>query len=223
MIPSRTVLVTGGSRGIGAAVVQALQTAGWKVLAPTRAELDLSAPLSFDKFLESRADRIDGLVLSAGINNPVRIDKLTMTDWQAIYDVNTLSNVALVSALCPAMVSMGFGRVVGISSAYAHRARAGRAAYSASKAALEALIRTVAVEFGPSGVVANCVAPGFVDTELTRANNTPEMVDALLQRVPVGRLASPSEIGRAVAFLMSPENEYITGQTLAVDGGFGCT
>jgi 3-oxoacyl-[acyl-carrier protein] reductase len=223
MTTSRTVLVTGGSRGIGAAVVQTLRTAGWNVLAPARSELDLSEPLSFGDFLGGRVDRIDGLVLSAGINSPARIDKLTLADWQAIYDVNTLSNVALVAALCPAMASVGFGRVVGISSAYANRARAGRAAYSASKAALEALIRTVAVEFGPSGVVANCVAPGFVDTELTRANNTPEMVNVLLQRVPVGRLASPSEIGRAVAFLLSPENEYITGQTLAVDGGFGCT
>jgi 3-oxoacyl-[acyl-carrier protein] reductase len=121
------------------------------------------------------------------------------------------------------MASAGFGRVVGISSAYANRARTGRAAYSASKAALEALIRSVAVEFARSGVVANCVAPGFVDTELTRKNNTPQMIDALLQRVPVGRLASPAEIGRTVAFLMAPENEYITGQTIAVDGGFACT
>lgn len=223
MSPSRTALVTGGSRGIGAAIVEALQTAGWTVLAPTRAEMDLSAPLSIDKFLESRADRIEGLVLGAGVNRPAPIGRLTIEDWHEIYDINTLSNVALVSALCPAMAAFGFGRVVGISSAYAYRARTGRAAYSASKAALEALIRTVAVEFGSSGVVANCVAPGFVDTELTRANNTPEMVDALLKRVPVGRLASPLEIGRAVAFLMSPENEYITGQTLSVDGGFGCT
>jgi len=162
-------------------------------------------------------------VLSAGINNPAPIGELTMADWRAINEVNTASSFALVSALCPAMASAGFGRVVGISSAYANRARTGRAAYSASKAALEGLIRSVAVEFARSGVVANCVAPGFVDTELTRKNNTPQMIDALLQRVPVGRLASPAEIGRTVAFLMAPENEYITGQTLAVDGGFACT
>lgn len=223
MTQTRTALVTGGSRGIGFGVVASLRAGGWKVLAPARDELDLSVPASIAGYLENLDEHINGLVFSAGINNPAPIGELTMADWQAINEVNTASSFALVSALCPAMASAGFGRVVGISSAYANRARAGRAAYSASKAALEGLIRTVAVEFAGSGVVANCVAPGFVDTELTRKNNTPQMIDALLQRVPVGRLASPAEIGRAVAFLMAPENEYITGQTLAVDGGFACT
>jgi 3-oxoacyl-[acyl-carrier protein] reductase len=220
---ARTVLLTGGSRGIGLAVSEALRADGWKVIAPTRLEMDLSKPTTIATFLNTLSERIDGLVLGAGVNRPAQIGKQTLEQWEAINAVNTLSNVALVSALCPAMASSGFGRIVGISSAYANRARPGRAAYSASKAALEALVRAVAVEFAGSGVVANCVAPGFVDTELTRANNTPEMIEAVLHRIPIGRLATPSEVGRAVAFLMAPDNAYITGHTLVVDGGFACT
>ena len=220
---AHAALVTGGSRGIGAAVVATLRADGWNVIAPSRDELDLSEPDSVSRFLGALDIRISGLVLCAGVNRPAPIGASSPSDWNAIAGVNVTAAFALVSALCPSMASAGFGRVVAISSAYAGRARAGRAAYSASKAALEALIRSVAVEFGGSGVVANCVAPGFVDTDLTRVNNTPRMIEALLRRVPLRRLASPTEVSRAVAFLMATENEYITGQTLAVDGGFSCT
>lgn len=223
MTRTYTALVTGGSRGIGAAVVGSLRAGGWEVLAPARGELDLSVPASIASFLDRLDEHVDGLVLGAGINDPAPIGKLTMTDWEFVNAVNCTSGFMLVSALCPAMAAAHFGRVVGISSTYATRARAGRAAYSASKASLEGLIRTVAVEFARFGVIANCVAPGFVDTEMTRMNNTPQMIDTLLQRVPVGRLAAPEEIARAVAFLMAPENQYTTGQTLVVDGGFACT
>lgn len=219
----RTVLVTGGARGIGAGVVEALRADGWNVLAPPRAELDLAAPRTMVEYLDGLDLPIDGLVLNAGINLPAPLGELSISAWQEIMGVNTTASFALVAALCPTMAQRGFGRVVAVSSAYATRARTGRAAYSASKAALEGLVRSVAVEYADRGVVANCVAPGFVDTELTRRNNTPQMIDTLLERVPVGRLASPAEIGRAVAFLMSPDNSYITGQTLMVDGGFSCT
>ena len=110
-----------------------------------------------------------------------------------------------------------------VSSAYAGRARMGRAAYGASKAALEALVRSTAVEFASSGVLANAIAPGFVDTELTRVNNDASAISTLLERVPVGRLAKPAEGASAVSFLLSPSNTYITGQTIAVDGGWSCT
>jgi 3-oxoacyl-[acyl-carrier protein] reductase len=208
---------------VGAGVVDALAADGWTVLAPPRADLDLADLDSIPRYLASVTTPIDGLVLNAGINSPAPLGELSMAAWQEIVGVNATASFALVSALCPGMAERGFGRVVAISSAYATRARTGRAAYSASKAALEGLIRTVAVEFAASGVIANCVAPGFVDTDLTRQNNTPEMIESLLERVPVGRLVSPAELGRAVAFLMSPDNAYITGQTLVVDGGFSCT
>lgn len=220
---SPVALVTGGSRGIGRAIVEALTAQGWSVLAPSRAELDLADPSSVDSLVSSSDDPVAGLVLNAGVNSPRPLGELSLNEWQSIHQVNEASAFQLVSALVPGMAQRGMGRVVAISSAYADRARSGRAAYSASKSGLEALMRSVAVEFGPFGVVANCVAPGFVDTDLTRQNNTPETIAGLLERVPVGRLADPSEIAAAVAFLMSEQNRYITGQTLQIDGGFACT
>ena len=215
-------LVTGGSRGIGAAIAEVLSDAGWQVLAPTRSELDLSDSDSIGEFLVD-APKVFGLVLNAGINEPAEIADIDDATWQRTLDTNTASAFRLVRALAPQMAETGGGRIVAVSSAYAGRARMGRAAYGASKAALEALVRSTAVEFASSGVLANAIAPGFVDTELTRANNDATAISALLERVPVGRLAKPAEVASAVSFLLSPSNTYITGQTIAVDGGWSCT
>ncbi len=219
---SPVALVTGGSRGIGAAIAEVLTDASWQVLAPTRSELDLSNSGSIDEFLVD-SPKVFGLVLNAGINEPAEIADIDDATWQRTLDINTASAFRLVRALAPQMAETGGGRIVAVSSAYAGRARMGRAAYGASKAALEALVRSTAVEFASSGVLANAIAPGFVDTELTRANNDASAISALLERVPVGRLAKPAEVASAVSFLLSPSNTYITGQTIAVDGGWSCT
>lgn len=218
----RTALVTGGSRGIGAAIVEQLQRDDWAVLHPTRSELNLSEAASVDSYLDL-LEPIFGLVLNAGINTPRPLVDITTRDWSTILQVNTESSLRIIQHIAPKMAQSGGGRIVAISSAYAGRSREGRAAYSASKAALESIIRSVTVEFGAHGVLANAVAPGFVDTELTRANNDATTIARLLDRVPVGRLAEPSEIARAVSFLLSPQNRYISGQVLAVDGGWACT
>jgi len=221
-VSRRTALVTGGSRGIGAAIAEQLQSDGWSVLSPTRSELDLSDLGSIGPYLDSIGP-VFGVVFNAGINSPRDFAEISDTEWAEILRVNTESSLRILQHLAPAMADAGGGRIVVISSAYAGRSREGRAAYSASKAALESLIRSVTVEFAGLGVMANAVAPGFVDTELTRANNDAATIARLLERVPVGRLAEPNEIARAVAFLLSPDNHYISGQVLAVDGGWACT
>lgn len=223
MTADRIALVTGASRGIGKGIDDSLRAAGWQVLAPPRSQLDLANPASIADFLGSLHVEIDGLVINAGINIPAPIGDLSIQSWEEIYEVNLTAGFALASTLVPLMAARGFGRVVAISSTYADRARIGRAAYGASKAGLEALVRSLALEFADKGVVANCVAPGFVDTELTRRNNSPEVMASLLSRVPIGRLASVAEVADTVAFLLGPSNTYITGQTIAVDGGFSIT
>jgi 3-oxoacyl-[acyl-carrier protein] reductase len=213
-------LVTGGSRGIGAAIVARLAREGWTVIAPPRDELDLLDVESIDRFISSVHAPLDGLVLNAGLNEPSGIQAVSDETLHRLLTVNLTSNFRLIRATVADMAKQGFGRIVGISSLYAHRSRTGRAPYSMTKAALESLLRSVSAEFAQQGVLANAVAPGFVDTELTRHNNSPEVIDQLLQRVPVGRLAAPAEVADAVAFLMSPSNTYITGQVLTIDGGW---
>ena len=217
-----TALVTGGSRGIGAAIVTWLTGEGWNVLAPTRGELDLDDRDSVERYLDSLGP-VGGLVLNAGVNHPRPFGEISEESWTQTVRTNTESALRILQHVAPKMSQHGGGRIVAISSAYAVRSREGRAAYSASKAALESLIRSVTVEYASHGVLANAVAPGFVDTELTRLNNDEASIARLLERVPVGRLAEPQEIARTVAFLLSPENRYISGQVLSVDGGWACT
>jgi 3-oxoacyl-[acyl-carrier protein] reductase len=216
------VLITGASRGIGAAIANLLRHEGIAVLSPSRTELNLSSHDSVAQYLESSTVPISGLVINAGINNPMTLSELDGHSWSETLQTNTVSSVQILQAIVPAMAERNFGRIVALSSLYANRARVGRVAYSASKAALEAVIRSVALEYAAQNVVANCVAPGFVDTELTSRNNSPERIHQIIAEIPRGRLARAEEVARAVAFLLAPENEYITGQTIVIDGGVSC-
>jgi NAD(P)-dependent dehydrogenase (short-subunit alcohol dehydrogenase family) len=217
-----TALVTGAARGIGRSVADTLESKGIRVLRPARQELDLAAPDSVADYLKSVDEAVDILVLNAGINNPEPLQELSPENWSSTQQVNVSSNLLLLQGLLPQMAAAGYGRVVAVSSVYAHRARAGRVAYSASKAAIEEVVRSVAVEYGPFGVLANCVAPGFVLTDLTYQNNDAKQLQALAERIPVGRLAEPEEIALCISWLVSAENSYITGQSIAIDGGFLC-
>jgi 3-oxoacyl-[acyl-carrier protein] reductase len=218
----RTVLVTGASRGIGASIAERLASDGWSVIKPTRSELDLANTSSVQSFVKS-IPSTDGLVLNAGFNQPTKLDEITDSSWNTVLNINLEASFQLIRGLVPPMAQRGFGRIVAVSSLYANRARAGRAAYATSKAGLEALVRSVAVEYSKKGVLSNVVAPGFVNTELTRQNNGQQDLQRLMDRIPVGRLGEPHEVASAVSFLMGPENSYINGQTLIVDGGWSCT
>jgi 3-oxoacyl-[acyl-carrier protein] reductase len=120
------------------------------------------------------------------------------------------------------MAERGFGRIVNLSSVYALVSRPKRSMYTTTKAALNGLTRASAVELAYGNVLVNAVCPGFVDTDLTRQNNSPEDIARLCGTVPLGRLASPDEIATLVYFLGSRENSYVTGQTIVIDGGFTC-
>jgi 3-oxoacyl-[acyl-carrier protein] reductase len=217
-----SALVTGAARGIGGKVADTLESKGIQVLRPGRQELDLAVPESVTAYLSSLDDFVDTLVLNAGINNPEPLEKVSAENWSSTQHVNVTSNLLLLQGLLPGMAAAGYGRVVAVSSVYAHRARLGRVAYSSSKAAIEEVVRSVAVEYGPFGVLANCVAPGFVLTDLTYQNNDAKQIEALAARIPVGRLAEPEEIAIFISWLASAENSYITGQSIAIDGGFLC-
>lgn len=220
---ARTAFITGGARGIGAAIREELVGRGVDVIAPPRAELELADPTSVEAYLRSHVGlEVDILINNAGINVLNAVPAIDPATFEEMQRVNLTTALRLIQAFAPGMARRGWGRILSMSSIFGLRARERRAAYSMTKAALEALTRTVAVEFGPMGVLANSLAPGFVDTELTRQNNSPEVIAEIAGAIPLRRLAQPAELAKVAAFLVSDENTYLTGQTIVVDGGWGC-
>jgi 3-oxoacyl-[acyl-carrier protein] reductase len=221
----RTALVTGGSRGIGAAIVAELCTRGIQVLAPTRQVLDLSDADSIGRYIKRLTDEgqiVDILVNNAGINIVSPLERISPDAWQSMLQTNLNAPFCLAQAVAHQMRRQRWGRIINISSVFGIVTRAQRAAYSTTKAALAGLTRTLAVELGRDNVLVNCVAPGYVGTELTYQNNSEEEIERIAETIPLGRVAEPNEIAKFVAFLCSEENTYITGQVLVADGGFTC-
>lgn len=223
MSNSRTVFLTGGARGIGAAICQELRMEGYYVIAPSREELDLSSGESVEAYLSAHTDpAVDVLINNAGINTPQMIRAISLENWSQTLQVNLGSALRLIQHFAPGMASRGFGRILNTSSILGTVTKEGRALYSMTKAALDALTRSAAVELGPSGVVVNSLAPGYVDTELTRQNNSPEAIERIISSIPLRRMAKPEELAKVAVFLVSEDNTYITGQTIVADGGFTC-
>ena len=218
----RTALVTGGSRGIGRAVVERFGQLGARVLAPTRAELDLTDAAAVEAYAAALDEPVDILVNNAGVNPLAGIDELTDDALAETLAVNLTAPLRLCRALAPGMAARGYGRIVNVSSVWTVVGRARRLPYTVSKTGLNGLTRALAVELAPRGVLVNAVAPGIVATELTRQNNTPGQIAALVGQIPLGRLAAVDELAEVIAFLASERNSYITGQVLLCDGGLSC-
>jgi 3-oxoacyl-[acyl-carrier protein] reductase len=220
----RTVFLTGGARGIGAAIREELVTAGYAVISPSREELDLASKGSVEAYLNDHSDiAVDVLINNAGMNVPEKISEISWDTWNETLQTNLGSAVRLIQFLAPGMSSRGYGRILNTSSILGLVTKEGRAAYSMTKAALNALTRSAALEFGAGGVLVNSLAPGYVDTELTRKNNSPEALASVIRSIPLGRMADPNELARVAGFLVSDQNTYLTGQTIVVDGGFTCS
>ena len=220
---TRRALVTGGSRGIGAAIVTVLRARGVEVVAPERAALDLNDEASVRAFFASRKnEHFDILVNNAGINVLNELEAVQSRDWEQMLRVNLSAPLWLMQEVTPAMKARGWGRIVNISSIFSTVTREGRGAYAATKAGLNGLTRTAAVELAPHGILVNALCPGYVETEMTRVNNSPPQLAVLAAQIPLGRLAAPEEIAHWVGFLCDEKNTYLTGQVLLVDGGFTC-
>jgi 3-oxoacyl-[acyl-carrier protein] reductase len=229
----RLALVTGGTRGIGAATARVLLEAGHEVIV-TGTSPDGHAPegcayrhcdFSDAGALEAFATEVGRLELSvlvnnAGINKVGSLVEYDPADFLRIQQVNVMAPFLLCRAVVPGMQQRRFGRIVNITSVWGVVSKAGRSAYSTSKFGLFGLTRALALEVAVDNVLINCLAPGFVDTELTRRVLGEAGIREMVAQVPAGRLARPEEIARYVLFLASEENSYMTGQTLVVDGGF---
>jgi NAD(P)-dependent dehydrogenase (short-subunit alcohol dehydrogenase family) len=232
-LSGKTALVTGATRGIGRAIALALLAKGARVIAtgtkpqgqPPEGCLYEAADFANPASVQDLARRIGGqgidvLINNAGINDPTPFAEIDPAIFERIQQVNVHAPFHLIRAVLPHMRAKQWGRIVTISSIWGIRSRAGRGAYSTSKFAIDGMTAALAAEVAKDGILANCVAPGFIDTELTRRVLGEAGIKDVLARVPIGRLGKPEEIAAFVAWLASPENSYISGQNIAIDGGF---
>jgi NAD(P)-dependent dehydrogenase (short-subunit alcohol dehydrogenase family) len=228
----RAIVITGASKGIGRAAANLLAAAGWEVIGVARnapqdfpgefmaADLgDAAATAALGDRLAGRGNVL-GLISNAGLARHDVFGEIDQSDFAGVVDMNLRPTLQLAQALLPAMQAAKFGRIVTVTSLVT-RGLPFRASYAASKAALESLTRTIAVEQATHGITANAVAPGPTETELFRENNPAGSAGEAryLAQIPLGRFGRPEEIAAAIAFLASDAAGFITGQTLFVDGG----
>ncbi len=214
-------LITGGSRGIGKAVVNIFEKKGYEVLCPSRAELDLSDSISVEAFIQKYKNHcFDTVINNAGINEINFLEEVSDEELNRILTVNLIAPIKLLRGLVPGLKKSKAGRIVNIGSIWAVVSKEGRSLYSATKNGLYGITNTLALELAPASVLVNMVCPGYTSTEMTSKNNTEEQLNAITQNIPLGRMAEPHEIANLVYLVGSENNTYITGQKLSIDGGF---
>lgn len=218
----KTVFLTGGSRGIGKKIKEIFQENGAVVIAPERAELDLSNVESIERYLNNNRMNIDIFIHCAGINEIAGIEEIEVGTLNRVFQVNYMAPVMLINKFVAYMKKQEWGKIVFVSSLYALVSRERRIAYSSSKNALTGLMKTLALELAPQNIMVNAVAPGYVMTDMTRRNLSQAEIREIENRLPTGRFQKEEEIANMIAFLCSDLNGSITGQLIAVDGGFTC-
>ncbi len=219
----RSALITGTSRGIGKAIKTLFEKNDIKVYSPSSSEMNLNSNDSIGDYIKSlNSEKIDILVNNAGINELASLEEITDGKIQSMLQVNLLSQLQLIKFIAPAMKKNKYGRIVNISSIWSEFSKEKRILYSITKAGINGLTTAAAVELSKYNILVNAVAPGFINTELTAKNNTPDQIRKIAELLPSQRLAEPGEIAEVVYFLASEKNTFITGQTIFADGGFSC-
>ena len=218
----KIVLISGASRGIGKDISNLFQNLGAKVIKLDSSQYDLrqeSELLKLKKFL-AKYNKIDILVNNAGINYSELNLEFSLQKFNNLMNVNLKAPLFITSEVSKKMKKNKFGRIINISSIAATRVREGRTAYSASKFALEGFTKTLSIELAKYNILVNAVAPGFIDTDMTRKMLTKKEIKNLSDQVPLKKLGSTKDIANAVIFLASDMNNFINGHSLVVDGGF---
>ena len=222
IMESKIALVTGASRGIGKSIKEVLSKDGIEIISPNRNELDLSSSESIDKFLSQTSADIDIIINNAGILKVGEHNEFSSDDFHEILQVNVVAPFKIISGFVEKMKTQSFGRIVNISSVWGQKSKKGRTLYSSSKAALDALTRSLAIEFASYNILINSVAPGYIETDMLKQCNTEEELSIIRDTIPMKRFGKKIEIAELVRFLSSEDNSYITGQVFTIDGGYTC-
>ena len=242
MLTGQITLVTGASRGIGAAIAQALGEQGATVIGTATSESGAAAISSAFasanikgegmalnvndaaqieatlKIISEKYGDVSILVNNAGITRDTLLMRMDDKDWDEVMSTNLTSVFRMSKAVLRPMMKARTGRIISISSVVGHMGNAGQTNYAAAKAGMTGFTKSLAAEVGSRGITVNCVAPGFIDTDMT-AELPEEVTTKMLARIPAGRLGNVKEIAATVAFLASPSAAYITGETIHVNGG----
>jgi 3-oxoacyl-[acyl-carrier protein] reductase len=245
MLNGQVALVTGASRGIGAAIALALGKQGAVVIGTATSTggadninaslkhaniqglglaLDVNSPEQVESVLKTIADNygdVTILVNNAGITRDTLLMRMKEEDWDAVISTNLKSVYRMSQAVLRPMMKARHGRIINISSVVGHMGNAGQTNYAAAKAGMTGFTKSLAAEVGSRGITVNCVAPGFIETDMT-AELPEDIKSQMLARVPLGRLGNVEEIAATVAFLASASAAYITGETIHVNGGMYC-
>ena len=235
---ARVALVTGGSRGIGAAISQALKAEGYEVAATFAGNEEKAAAFTAETGIktykwnvgdyeaskagiaqvEADLGPIDVVVANAGITRDAPFHKMTPDQWQEVIDTNLTGVFNTVHPVWPGMRERGFGRIVVISSINGQKGQFGQVNYAATKAGDLGIVKSLAQEGAAKGITANAICPGYIATEMVMA--VPEKVrDMIIGQIPTGRLGEPEEIARCVTFLVSDDAAFINGSTITANGG----
>lgn len=234
----RTALVTGGTRGLGKAISLALQVAGHQVVAVYRSDINaaktFSEATSIPVFqwdvadfeacrfgiaeIEHEFGPVDILVNNAGVTSDVVLHRMTPEQWSRVINTNLGSMFNMCRHVINGMRDRGFGRIVNISSINGQKGQFGQANYAASKAGVLGFTKALALENARKNITVNAITPGYCDTDMVAAV-TNEVMQSIIANIPIGRLGTPADVGRMVAFLADDDASFITGATFAVNGG----
>jgi len=198
IMESKIALVTGASRGIGKSIKEVLSKDGIEIISPNRNELDLSSSESIDKFLSQTSADIDIIINNAGILKVGEHNEFSSDDFHEILQVNVVAPFKIISGFVEKMKIHSFGRIVNISSVWGQKSKKGRMLYSSSKAALDALTRSLAIEFASYNILINSVAPGYIETDMLKQCNTEEELSIIRDTIPMKRFGEKIEIARFV-------------------------
>ena len=238
-LKDKNIIVTGASGGIGNSIIEKLYQAGANILASgTRIEklnelknkfkniktlkFDISQSDKIDEFIENASNKLDGnldcIINNAGITQDNLAIRMSLEEWQRVIDINLTSTFLICKSAIKKMLKKKSGKIVNITSVVGHTGNLGQANYTASKAGIIAMSKSLALEYAKKNININCISPGFIKTAMSDKLDE-KFKEAIISKIPSGRLGEPDDVANAVLFLCSNQSDYINGETLHINGG----